>query len=56
MSELYLRYVLVVAEYRYICVGLKGYVFNSLTKKSRYMKAEEDCLYLMKASEMCRTG
>jgi len=39
MSELYLRYVLVVAEYRYMYVGLKVYIFRFINKKNRYLKA-----------------
>ena len=65
MSELYLRYVLVVTECRYMYVGLKGYIFKVINRKGHYLKAEEVSLYvgefiycmnlyLIVPPEMCR--
>jgi hypothetical protein len=63
MSELYLRYVLVVAEYMYMYVGLKGYIFKFINKKVIILRRKKILyvsgnlfffLYLMIPSEMCR--
>jgi len=65
ISKLYLRYLLVVDEYRYMYVGLRGYIFKFTNKKKSLFEGGEDALYvgefiyffslyLMIWSEMCR--